>query len=171
MRETLETPDSPKEIVYTRVTAAFPVRTENGASENICVRVLYRTQRGSLSSMSRVLTLTFESGGTTGMTLPETARFGEVYAAAGDGAVELRCPVELSLDAADVSELTYVSQMELEERDTADETERPSLIVIRLGEESLWTVAKKFGSTRELIESANPGPVNPGDLILIPHGR
>ena len=89
MRETLEAPDSPKEIVYTRVTAAFPVRTENGASENICVRVLYRTQRGSLSSMSRVLTLTFEGGGTTGMTLPETARFGEVYAAAGDGAVEL----------------------------------------------------------------------------------
>lgn len=171
VRETLEAPDSPKEIVYTRVTAAFPVRTENGASENICVRVLYRTQRGSLSSMSRVLTLTFEGGGTTGMTLPETARFGEVYAAAGDGAVELRCPVELSLDAADVSELTYVSQMELEERETADETERPSLIVIRLGEESLWTVAKKFGSTRELIESANPGPVNPGDLILIPHGR
>ena len=61
--------------------------------------------------------------------------------------------------------------MELEETDTADETERPSLIVIRLGEESLWTVAKKFGSTCELIESANPGPVNPGDLILIPHGR
>ena len=121
--------------------------------------------------MSRVLTLTFEGGGTTGMTLPETARFGEVYAAAGDGAVELRCPVELSLDAADVSELTYVSQMELEEGETADETERPSLIVIRLGEESLWTVAKKFGSTRELIESANPGPVNPGDLVLIPHGR
>ena len=171
VRETLEAPDSPKEIVYTRVTAAFPVRTENGASENICVRVLYRTQRGSLSSMSRVLTLTFEGGGTTGMTLPETARFGEVYAAAGDGAVELRCPVELSLNAADVSELTYVSQMELEEGETADETERPSLIVIRLGEESLWTVAKKFGSTRELIESANPGPVNPGDLILIPHGR
>lgn len=171
VRETLETPDSPKEIVYTRVTAAFPVRTESGVSENVCVRVIYRTQRGSLSSMTRVLTLAFESGETAGMTLPETARFGEVYAAAGDGAVELRCPVELSLDAADVSEVTYVSEMELEEKETAEENERPSLIMIRLSTESLWNVAKKFGSTCELIQSANPETLNPGDLILIPHGR
>ena len=171
VRETLETPDSPKEIVYARVTAAFPVCTENGVSESICVRMLYRTQRGSLSSMSRMLMLTFENGETTGMTLPETARFGEIYAAAGDNAVELRCPVELSVNAAAPSEFTYVSEMELEENETAEETERPSLIVIRLGTESLWNVAKKFGSTCELIEAANPGAVNPGDLILIPHGR
>ena len=171
VRETLETPDSPKEIVYARVTAAFPVCTENGVSESICVRMLYRTQRGSLSSMSRMLTLTFENGETTGMTLPETARFGEIYAAAGDNAVELRCPVELSVNAAADSEFTYVSEMELEENETAEETERPSLIVIRLGTESLWNVAKKFGSTCELIEAANPGAVNPGDLILIPRGR
>ena len=171
VRETLETPDSPKEIVYARVTAAFPTCAENGISENICVRVLYRTQRGSLSSMSRVLTLTFENGESTGITLPETARFGEIYAAAGDNAVELRCPVELSINAAAASEFTYVSEMELEENEMTEETERPSLIVIRLGTESLWNVAKKFGSTCELIEAANPGAVNPGDLILIPHGR
>lgn len=171
VRETLETPDSPKEIVYARVTAAFPACAENGISENICVRVLYCTQRGSLSSMSRVLTLTFENGESTGMTLPETARFGEIYAAAGDNTVELRCPVELSINMAAASEFTYVSEMELDENENAEETERPSLIVIRLGTESLWNVAKKFGSTCELIESANPGPVNPGDLILIPHGR
>lgn len=171
VRETLETLDSPKEIVYTRVTASFPARAENGVSENVCVRLLYRTQRGSLSSMSRVLTLMFENAETAGTALPETARFGEIYAAAGDNAVELRCPVELSLDAAAASEFTYVSEMELDENENAEETERPSLIVIRLGTESLWNVAKKFGSTCELIESANPGPVNPGDLILIPHGR
>lgn len=171
VRETLETPDSPKEIVYARVTAAFPTCAENGISENICVRVLYRTQRGSLSSMSRVLTLTFEKGESTDMTLPETARFGEIYAAAGDNAVELRCPVELSINAAAASEFTYVSEMELEENEMTEETERPSLIVIRLGTESLWNVAKKFGSTCELIEAANPGAVNPGDLILIPRGR
>ena len=171
VRETLETPDSPKEIVYARVTAAFPACAENGISENICVRVLYCTQRGSLSSMSRVLTLTFENGESTGMTLPETARFGEIYAAAGDNTVELRCPVELSINAAAASEFTYVSEMELDENENTEETERPSLIVIRLGTESLWNVAKKFGSTCELIESANPGPVNPGDLILVPRGR
>lgn len=171
VRETLETLDSPKEIVYTRVTASFPARAENGVSENVCVRVLYRTQRGSLSSMSRVLTLTFENGESTGMTLPETARFGEIYAAAGDNTVELRCPVELSINMAAASEFTYVSEMELDENENTEETERPSLIVIRLGTESLWNVAKKFGSTCELIESANPGPVDPGDLILIPRGR
>lgn len=171
VRETLETPDSPKEIVYARVTAAFPACAENGISENICVRVLYCTQRGSLSSMSRVLTLTFENGESTGMTLPETARFGEIYAAAGDNTVELRCPVELSINTAAASEFTYVSEMELDENENTEETERPSLIVIRLGTESLWNVAKKFGSTCELIESANPGPVDPGDLILIPRGR
>ena len=171
VRETLETPDSPKEIVYARVTAAFPACAENGISENICVRVLYCTQRGSLSSMSRVLTLTFENGESTGMTLPETARFGEIYAAAGDNTVELRCPVELSINMAAASEFTYVSEMELDENENTEETERPSLIVIRLGTESLWNVAKKFGSTCELIESANPGPVDPGDLILIPRGR
>lgn len=171
VREALETPDSPKEIVYFRVTAAFPVRAEGGFSENICVRVLYRTDRGSLSSMTRVLTLMFEGGEDAGMSLPETARFGELYAAAGDNAIELRCPVELTLDAAADTELTYVNAMELEENETGEEAERPSLIVIRLGTESLWNIAKKFGSTCELIESANPGPGNPGNLLLIPHGR
>ncbi len=171
VRETLETPDIPKEIVYARVTAAFPVRAESGISENVYIRVLYRTQRGSLSTMTRLLTLSFENGESAGMLLPETARFGEIYAAAGDNAVELRCPVELVLNSAADTELTYVSAMELEENGAEEEIERPSLIVIRLGTESLWNIAKKFGSTCELIESANPGPVNPGDLILIPHGR
>ena len=171
LRETMETPDTPKEILYTRVTAAFPVCTEKGATENVCVRVLFRTQRGSISAMNRVVPLTFEGGAASGTSLPETARFGDIYAAAGENAVELRCPVELPLDVSDSAELMYVSAMELEEDDAAEETERPSLIVIRLGTDSLWSIAKKYGSTCELIESANPGTVNPGDLLLIPHGR
>ena len=170
LRETIETPDSPKDILYTRVTAAFPVCTDKGISENICIRILYRTQRGSISALNRVVPLMFEGNTAAGTSLPESARFGDVYAAAGENAVELRCPVELPMDASNSAELTYVSAMELED-EAAEETERPSLIVIRLGTESLWSIAKKFGSTCELIRSANPGAVNPGDLLLIPHGR
>lgn len=171
LRETLETPEPPKEILYTRVTAGFPVQTENGISETICIRVMYRTAHGSISSVTRILPLTFDGDVKNAMSLPEKAHFGELYAATGENAAEIRCPLEIALDAAALSELTFVSAIELEETEATEETERPSLIVIRLGTESLWNVAKTFGSTCSLIESANSGALNAGDLILIPRGR
>ena len=171
LRESVEAPDAPKEILYTRVTAAFPGRTENGVAENVCIRILYRTQRGSIASMTRTVPLTFDCGVPSSAVLPEVPRFGDIYAAAGESAIEIRCPAELTVDVSDSAELTYVNAMELSDNASDPDGECPSLIVIRLGADSLWSVAKKYHSTCDLIESANPGAVNPGDLILIPHGR
>lgn len=170
LRETIETPDAPKEMLYTHLDAAFPSRTEKGAAASITVHALYRTQRGSLSAVSRVLTVEFECSESTPKTLLEKPRFGDVYISPGENALELRCPVELALETADAAVITYVRSLELDTEETA-EGERPSLTVIRLGTDSLWSVAKKFHSTRELIESANPGKLEPGELILIPRGR
>ena len=48
--------------------------------------------------------------------------------------------------------------------------DRPSLILCRRGEDSLWEIAKRCGSTVEKIEEANGLTVIPssGQLLLIP---
>ena len=47
---------------------------------------------------------------------------------------------------------------------------RPSLVLKRAGELSLWEMAKKYGSTREAIRAANElsGEPAEGQMLLIP---
>ena len=49
-------------------------------------------------------------------------------------------------------------------------TDRPSLILRRVGEESLWDMAKLYGSTEEAIRNANNLTVDPvpGQILIIP---
>ena len=53
---------------------------------------------------------------------------------------------------------------------TPPAADRPSLILRRIGEESLWDMAKYYGSTEDAIRSANgltDEPI-PGQILIIP---
>jgi hypothetical protein len=53
---------------------------------------------------------------------------------------------------------------------TPPAADRPSLILRRVGEESLWDMAKHYGSTEDAIRSANglTDEPTPGQILIIP---
>lgn len=76
-------------------------------------------------------------------------------------------PLELIGMASDgVRQITGMDMGEMEEPDPA----RPSLILRRAGENTLWEIAKESGSTIDLIRKANglEGEATAGQMLLIP---
>ena len=90
----------------------------------------------------------------------------------GDPGMEgIRLRMDMSLDttATEESGVNMVAGLELGEI-TTPATDRPSLILRRVGEESLWDMAKLYGSTEDAIRKANgltDEPV-PGQILIIP---
>lgn len=81
----------------------------------------------------------------------------------------LRSSVPLEIFTTRQLQLPMVSGIELGEQLPADR-QRPSLILRRAGEQSLWELAKSCGSTVEAITGANrlEGEPEPGRMLLIP---
>lgn len=79
--------------------------------------------------------------------------------------------VQLEVEAVAVSEdgMEMLTGLELGELTTRDPA-RPSLILRRAGEESLWQIAKESGSTVDAIAAANALDADPleGQMLLIP---
>ncbi len=67
------------------------------------------------------------------------------------------------------SPIRMVTGVEIGEQKQPD-PDRPSLIVKRVGDEDLWTVAKKYGSTVDAIRAANKLTQDPqeGTMLLVP---
>lgn len=64
--------------------------------------------------------------------------------------------------------IPMVTAIEMEQ--TQPDPQRPSLILRRAREESIWTIAKESGSTEQAIREANKlsGEPEPGQILLIP---
>ena len=65
--------------------------------------------------------------------------------------------------------IPMVTGLELGDQSPLDPN-RPSLILRRVGEDSLWDIAKETGATVEDIREANSlmGEPEPGQMLLIP---
>ena len=85
------------------------------------------------------------------------------------GSGQLQTQLELYTEARPKTGIPAVTALELGELRQPD-PKRPSLILKRLGEQSLWELAKDNGSTVELIRSANDLHEEPEDnrMLLIP---
>ena len=102
--------------------------------------------------------------------LTATCRF--VGLPQGDGGMDgIHLAMDMSLDttAAEESGVEMVTGMELGEI-TPAAPDRPSLILRRVGEESLWDMAKHYGSTEQAIREANglTEEPTPGQILIIP---
>ena len=90
-------------------------------------------------------------------------------AAVGNGQILLKAELPLELTASARQPQTMVTGLMLGENRKPDPT-RPSLILRRAGEDSLWEIAKAANSTVRSIQEANglqSEPV-PGQMLLIP---
>ncbi len=83
--------------------------------------------------------------------------------------VHLSCSFQLDIGASTVQQIPMIRDLEVGEQLQPD-PDRPSLILRRVNEESLWTLAKDCGSTMEAIRKANQlsGEPIPGQMLLIP---
>ena len=102
--------------------------------------------------------------------LTATCRF--VGLPQGDGGMDgIHLAMDMSLDtiATEESGVEMVTGMELGEIIPAA-PDRPSLILRRVGEESLWDMAKQYGSTEQAIREANglTEEPAPGQILIIP---
>ena len=94
---------------------------------------------------------------------------GRVQAAAGSGSVTLKSDLHITALTMNSQGMAMVTSLNLGE--TAEPNPgRPSLILCRAGEDSLWEIAKRSGSTVELIEKANSLKQEPEEskMLIVP---
>ena len=86
----------------------------------------------------------------------------------GEGS-SVRCTYPVTMQAYSGQSIPMVTELEIGEIREPD-PDRPSMILRRAGEESLWTLAKSYGSTVAAIQEANrlDGEPNDGEMLLIP---
>lgn len=138
----------------------------------VCVHAMYMTDRGAASCAVRRLNMELP------FDMPDSAvcEMGEAvchdpYLSAAAGGLELRLPLEVRVTICDMEKLNFVRSVELDTDTPAVGSGAPSLVVVRGGGNSVWTLAKKYCSTPALIEAANPGASFSGGLLLIPRAR
>ena len=141
---------------------------------DLILTVICVTDEGEFCAISRRL----ETG--CSVEIPEDClcrfecRCGELVAMPGTDGVEVRFPMEFPYFCEQEEQEMVVREAILEE-DSGEEGEKPSIVlrVLQTGE-SLWEVAKRYGTTMEDIARANelegrqPGE---GTMLLIPRKR
>ena len=94
---------------------------------------------------------------------------GQIRAENGGDGISVRAQLPLDLKTTAVQSIPMVSALTLGECVRPD-PQRPSLILCRAGEESLWQLARSSGSTVDAIREATglEGEPVPGQMLLIP---
>lgn len=171
VRGSLKADPPADEVLYCRAWCG-PASLEDGAVDlPVIVHILYRTDQGTLAGASGCLEASLRlqrpGGGDVILSAPV---LGEPYVTAAGDNLDIRMPVEMSGLPLISRELDCISALDLDTETPWGSADTPSLTVIRWGEESLWDLAKRYGSTMALVEAANPDMAL-GELLLIPRAR
>lgn len=146
-------------------------KTENGVLLEYPghLQILYYGEDGNLQTSGGRWTGEQTVAAAENVILAASPLEGEVQAMAGNGRVRLKLemPVELSAEAS--QSVSAVTGLEIGQQKKPDPN-RPSLILQRAGEQSLWDIAKAAGSTVAAIRRANAltDEPMPDQMLLIP---
>lgn len=171
LREMLECPEPVSEVLSCTLCPGKAVGEGGKVKIPLTVRLLCRGERGGVVSLNRRLTADCVSPAPDGSALRIVPTCCEPYAAVSSGAVELRVQVEAELRLPELQEIVTVQQLLLDTDAPIDTAARPSITVVRRSDADLWSLAKKFGSTPELIAAANPQCCEDSQFLLIPRCR
>ncbi len=134
------------------------------------VGVLYRDEEGGLRSASAPWSQSWElpAGSQTAMQSQILSLSRPAATPDGEG-MTMKLELEALAQTVAAGSMAMVSGLELGDAKTPD-PERPSLILRRIGEQSLWELAKACGSTVDAICKANGLNAEPADgrVLLIP---
>ena len=171
LRETMETADPPSEILFGRADVGLPMKKEDGIVLPVTIHVMCRNEQGQYSSVNRAAEMEFPMAGAEGENLVwESPISAEPYLTLSGGNVEFRLPLEIRGVLMELQQQDLICGVEMDEETDVRSPDAPSLTLVRLGEDTLWTLAKKYGSTEEMIRSVNP-QAETGDILLIPRVR
>lgn len=177
VRETLHTVGVPASIVCARVYPGEIISADDGYAAAFRVCVTYCAEDGQTHTVCEKSQALFafpdrSQGGDAAV----EAVFGDVYAAIVAGGIEARVPVELKIKIFSTRELNTVSGITVNEESVKSAADAPSLTIIKVGGgDTLWTLAKRYNSTRKLICEANglrdSVSVTDGDVLIIAKRR
>ncbi|MDR0905841.1 MAG: DUF3794 domain-containing protein [Oscillospiraceae bacterium] len=161
LRGTLDAPDLARIISVSARPGAVEHKTDNNALSLKCpVRVdaLYVASDGTVRPASGDFTLDAsipEANANSGYSVrAETSR--DVYGVAADGGIELRIPVDIRAEETRRGSYSPISAITLDADAPLNLSNLPSLVISRTNANaSLWDLAKRHHSTRELILQAN----------------
>ena len=171
LRELLETGETPSEVLFSRADVGSPEWEEGEITVPVALSVLYKNDRGQIFSVRRPAEVRFPLPVGEGEKLTlEPVACGEPYLTLSGGSIEFRLPMELRGSLSRSAGQELISAVQLDETTDVRLKEAPSLTLVRLGGEDLWTLAKRYGSTEEMICAVNP-ETKTGDLLLIPRAR
>lgn len=167
-------PENAAQVVDVTVNAEHPeLRRAGELTQVLCngqVQVLYLDENGSLQGRSSRWSGEWELPASEDVEL-----FGSVQSISrpqvsmGSGQISVNGDIQATVGAVSRQPISMVTGLELGEAESPDPG-RPSLILRRAGEGSLWDIAKGTGSTVTAIQKANGLSGEPLDdrLLLIP---
>ncbi len=150
-------------------TAASPIRVvPQGGKLSAAVNLdfLYRLPDGRLSAARRTISLEHTSDSDRIRIL----RASPVQVTAQAEGESMDCTVALSLDciSGETVVLDHVIGVVLEEEKAYEQETLPTLTLVRRGEESLWSLAKRYHSSEEKIRELNEEAETTTRMLLIP---
>lgn len=146
---------------------------ENGTVKcRVVALVIFCGESGKMFCATGRFPFTCPAGFEEGMTGAVIgARCSQVFAAPAQKSIDLRAQVCVDLMMWREGEINQIAGIDEDEEEN-EKKERPSLVVVRAGEDAtLWILAKRYRSTREIILKANgleKGEPIAGRLLLIP---
>lgn len=133
-------------------------------------QLLYRDTDGSLQSTNAYWEETIPVPGDTSgqMQITATGR-GMPIAGLGSNGVSMQSDLDVQMRTIAAEGIPMVTGLDYGEEKQQDPN-RPSLILRRAGDDSLWEIAKQTGATMEAIQAANglEGEPEPTKMLLIP---
>jgi len=177
VRETIATTSNVRSIICTRVFPGEIVKGAEGYDVNFKVCVTYSTDEDTTLTAKGTLEAHFDYAGLALYNdIKATAIYGEAFAAAVSGGIEVRVPVELHTKVFATCKLAPVADVEVSEDTEQIAVDAPSLVLSRVSNgETLWSLAKRHKSTQALIRQANGldenAEVSSGDLLIIAKKR
>lgn len=80
----------------------------------------------------------------------------DIYASITTGGLEIKMPVDINLFITRSAPILSIVSINVDEENPIDSSAKPYLIIVNLDRSfDLWPLAKKYGSTPEMIASAN----------------
>ena len=163
----IELPDNCAEVVNVLVSTGLPLVEVETIDVTAAVDVLFRSTDDTLSCVKRSLTLSGKQPAgeltTGGVHITERSFRME------EKTLAIRLCAELSADLRMKKQLENAVSMSLEEENPIDLKSYPALTAVRVDQESLWELAKKYHSSVESIEALNETEeALQGRILLIP---
>lgn len=146
----------------------LPGLSRQGAAVSAELDLIYRTKNGEIAAAHRQLPLRGEMPSEDARILSLTWKRC-LLQSEGEG-VQCNLEAELRWQMLGERTLQALSGAALDEEHPIDRGSLPAITLVRVQGESLWELARRYHSSVEAIEAANPAPADEaaGEMLLIP---